>query len=80
MIEKTRSGILGYAQLHNFSAAGMMLFSDFALRPGEVISVRLEVPLYPSGPKILPSRVIWCQDVEARGETRAQFGIGVRLM
>ena len=80
MIEKPRVGILGYAQLHNFSAAGLMLFSDFALQPGEVISVRLEVPLHPSTAKILTSRVVWCQDVEAQGETRARFGIGVRLV
>ncbi|MGE5258432.1 MAG: zinc-ribbon domain-containing protein [Hyphomicrobiales bacterium] len=80
MIEKPRSGILGYAHLHNFSAGGLMLFSDFALRPGEVISVRIETPLYPSAARILTSRVVWCRDVEAQGEERARFGIGVRLI
>lgn len=80
MIEKPRSGIMGYAQLHNFSAGGLMLFSDFAVRPGEVISVRIETPLYPSVTGNLTSRVVWCRDVEAQGETRARFSIGVRLM
>jgi hypothetical protein len=80
MIEKPRSGILGYAQLNNFSAGGLMLFSDFAVRPGEVISVRIDTPLYPSAARVLTSRVVWCRDVEAQGETRARFGIGVKLV
>jgi hypothetical protein len=80
MLEKPRSGILGYAQLNNFSAGGLMLFSDFAVQPGEVVSVRIDAPLYPSGAKILPSRVIWCRDVEDQGETSARFGIGLRLI
>jgi hypothetical protein len=80
MIEKPRSGILGYAQLHNFSAGGMMLLSDFALKPGEIVSVRLDQPLYPSAAKVVTSKVIWCEDVEAQGEMKGRFGIGIRLI
>ena len=80
MIEKPRSGILGYAQLHNFSAGGMMLLSDFAIRPGDIISVRFEQPLYPSGVNVVTSKVIWCQDMEAQDEMKARFGIGIRLV
>ncbi len=80
MIEKPRSGIVGYAQLHNFSAGGMMLYSDFAFKPGELISVRTEQPLYPSAPNVVTSRVVWCRDVNAKGEANGRFGIGLRRM
>lgn len=80
MIERPRSGILGYARLHNFSAGGMMLLSDFAIRPGDIISIRLDQPLYPSGANVVDSRVVWCKDMEARREMDTHFAIGVRLV
>jgi hypothetical protein len=80
MIEKPRSGIVGYAQLHNFSAGGMMLFSDFALKPGEIISVKTDQPLYPSAPNVVTGRVVWCRDADAQGEAHGGFGIGLRRM
>jgi hypothetical protein len=80
MIEKPRSGVLGYAQLHNFSAGGMMLLSDFALKPGEIITVKTDQPLFPSAPSVVASQVVWCWDMEALDGTNARFGIGVRRM
>ena len=80
MIEKHRSGILGYAQLHNFSAGGMMLLSDFAVKPGDLISVRFDQPLYPSATNVVASKVIWCRDMEGQREIKAHFGIGIRLV
>jgi hypothetical protein len=80
MIEKPRSGILGYARLHNFSAGGMMLLSDFVLKPGEIVSVRLDQPLYPSAANVVTSKVIWCEDMEAQREMKGRFGIGIRLI
>lgn len=80
MIERPRSGVLGYARLHNFSAEGMMLFSDFALKPGEIIVVKTDQPLYPSAPRVATSRVVWCRDMDTLGATNARFGIGVRRM
>lgn len=78
MIEKPRAGIVGYAQLHNFSAGGMMLYSDFAFKPGELISVRTEQPLYPSAPNVVASQVVWCRDAESQGEGNGRFGVGLR--
>jgi hypothetical protein len=80
MVEKSRSDILGYAQLKNFSAEGMMLFSDVAMRPGEFIKVRFDKPLHASIPKIVTSIVVWCQDLEDQEEAISHFGIGLRLM
>jgi len=80
MVEKLRSEILGYAQLKNFSADGMMLLSDFSIHPGEFIKLRFDRPLHTSIPDIVPSRVVWCQDFEDKDEDGFRFGIGLRLM
>jgi hypothetical protein len=80
MVEKSQSDILAYAQLKNFSAEGMMLFSDVAMRPGEFIKVRFDKPLHTSIPKIVTSRVVWCRDLEEHETAGSRFGIGLRLM
>jgi uncharacterized protein YjbI with pentapeptide repeats len=78
-IEKPESELLGSALLNNFSAEGMMLRSGFAIRPGELINIRFEKPLYASGSHVVASKVVWCRDLEAHGETVSRFGIGIGL-
>lgn len=80
MIEKARAGILGYAELHNFSAAGMMLRSEFSLKPGEIITVKLDRPLHSSTSTSMTGRVIWCRNMEAEDEASSPFGIGLSLI
>jgi Probable Zinc-ribbon domain/PilZ domain len=80
MIEKWRSGILGYAELQNFSASGMMLRSDFSVRPGELIRVRLDQPLPSSDSNLVTGRVIWCRNLEVQEEESSPFGIGLCLV
>jgi hypothetical protein len=80
MVEKLRSEILGYAQLKNFSADGMMLLSDYSIHPGEFIKLRFDRPLHASIPDVVPSRVVWCQDFQDKDEDGFRFGIGLRLM
>lgn len=80
MIEKARAGILGYAELHNFSAGGMMLRSEFSLKPGEVITVKLDRPLHSSTSTSMTGRVIWCRNMETENEASSPFGIGLSLI
>jgi hypothetical protein len=80
MIEKLRAGILGYAKLQNFSASGMMLRSDFSVRPGEIIMVRLDRPLPSSDSNLVTARVIWCRNLETPEEEESPFGIGLSLV
>ena len=80
MIEKWRAGILGYAELQNFSASGMMLRSDFSVRPGELLRVRLDQPLPSSNSNLVTARVIWCRDLEVQEEESSPFGIGLCLV
>jgi hypothetical protein len=79
MIEENRLGILGYARLQNFSAGGLMLGSDFALRPGQLLTLRFDKPIHFSASSIVSSRVVWCRDLEAPGDLDARFVVGVSL-
>ena len=80
MIEKSESGALGPAQMNNFSAEGLMLQSGFAIPPGELIKIRFEKPLIASLSNVMSSKVVWCRDLAADGETVSRFGIGVSLV
>jgi hypothetical protein len=80
MIEKARSGILGYAELHNFSAGGMMLRSEFSIKPGEIIRIKMDKPLHASASTTMTGRVIWCHNMEADEDASAPFGIGLSLI
>jgi len=79
MLEKADSEILGYAELRNFSASGMMLSSNFSIRQGELIRIRLDRPLYHSASTVLTSKVIWCHDLKDWSETITRFAIGVNF-
>ncbi|CAG0951092.1 partial Secreted effector protein PipB, partial [Anaerolineae bacterium] len=80
LVEKSESETIGPAQLNNFSAEGLMLRSGFAIPPGESIRVRFEKPLLASISNVMNSKVVWCRDLAAQGETDARFGIGVSLV
>jgi len=80
MIEKLRLGPLGYAHLQNFSAGGMLLRSDFSVKPGEVVSIKLDQPLYSSASTAVSSQVIWCRNLETSSDASLPFGIGLRVM
>jgi hypothetical protein len=79
MIEENRLGILGYARLENFSAGGLMLGSDFALNPGQLIKLRFDKPMHFSASSVVSSRVIWCRSLESPDDMHSRFGVGVSL-
>jgi hypothetical protein len=80
MIGRPGEEILGYAQLNNFSAEGLMLRSDFTVSPGEFVEIRFDKPLLSSVSKIMTTRVVWCLNLETQDETDSRFGIGVNLV
>jgi hypothetical protein len=80
LIEKPPSGVLGYAEMQNFSAGGMMLLSEFFVRPGEIVRVKMDKPLHATVSTTMTGRVIWCHNLEAEEEPSSPFGIGLSLM
>jgi hypothetical protein len=80
MIEENRLGILGYARLQNFSAGALMLASDFALDPGQLLKLRFDKPMHFSASNLVSGRVIWCRDLEAQDDdTHSRFAVGISL-
>ena len=80
MIENPRSEIIGYAQLRNYNAAGIMLQADFAINQGEINKIRLDKPLYASSSNVVTTKVVWCRDLESQNETDYGYGIGLILL
>lgn len=77
IIERSYSEIIGYAQLINFSAGGMMLSSDFTIPLGELIKVRFNKPMYSRVPQALDGRVVWCREIEDSKDDAAHFSMGL---
>ena len=80
MIESIQAGILGYAQMHNYSAGGMLIRSEFPIGAGTLVRVRLEAPLYASDSNVVDSRVVWCRRFEKEGGQYSRYSIGVSLI
>jgi len=80
LIERANSGPLGYAEMHNFSAGGMMLLSEFFVKPGEIVRVKTDKPLHSSVTTTMTGRVIWCHNMEPEEEASSPFGIGLSLI
>jgi hypothetical protein len=80
MVESDRTGVFGYAQINNYSASGMLIRSDFPMRPGTLARIRLETPLYASASCVVESRVVWCREIAGDADRYSRFGIGVSLL
>ena len=80
MVESFQAGIFGYAQMHNYSAGGMLIRADFQLSPGDLVKIRLEKPLFASVSNVVDSRVVWCRKFEDETGSYTRFSIGVSLM
>jgi hypothetical protein len=80
LIEKLHYGVLGYAEMHNFSAGGMMLLAEFFVRPGEIVRIKTDKPLHASVSTTMTGRVIWCHNLESEEEASSPFGIGLSMM
>lgn len=80
MIESSQAGIFGYAQIHNYSASGMLIRSDFPITPGTPIKINLKTPLYSSTSDSVASRVVWCRRFENERGKISRYSIGVILI
>lgn len=80
MIENSMSGIVGYAQMRNFSGAGLMLQADYAIGQGDIITIRIGQQLYPSASNAVAAKVVWCRNLDGQSERDDGFGIGLIIL
>ncbi|MEX1325754.1 MAG: PilZ domain-containing protein [Desulfobacterales bacterium] len=79
MIEIRDAGIFHYATMNNLSGDGVYCGSDFALKLGTAITIRLDNQPFGSAPKIYLGKVLRCE--ELRGISDSHFyGLGIRII
>ena len=78
MIEIKDTGIFHYATMTNLSGDGIYCGSDFTLKIGTPIRIRLDNQPFASAPKIYSGIVLRCE--ELKGIYNSHFyGLGIRI-
>jgi hypothetical protein len=79
MIEIWDTGILHYATMNNLSGDGIYCGSDFALKLGTPITIRLDNPPFASAPKIYLGKVLRCEELKGIYDSHF-YGLGIRII
>jgi hypothetical protein len=80
ILEIPFSGHWLYAQIRNFSHAGMYVETEVAIRPGTKINVKLDQPLFYSDQKSYNSIIQWCKELHSNNPSFSNYGLGVRFI
>jgi len=78
MIEARDAGIFHYATMNNFSGDGLYCGSDYALRPGTFITLRLDSPPFVAAPKIYLGKVLRCEELDGNYDAHL-YGLGIKI-
>jgi hypothetical protein len=79
MIEIRDTGIFHYATMNNLSGDGIYCGSDFALKLGTPITIRLDNPPFASAPKIYLGKVLRCEELKGIYDSHF-YGLGIRII
>lgn len=79
MIETRDGGNLNYATMYNFSGDGLYCGSDCSLRPGTIITIRLDNLPFKSAPKMYLGEVCRCEELEGDDNSHL-YGLGIRII
>jgi hypothetical protein len=69
-----------YAQMNNFSAAGMYFETEAAIRPGIEICIEFDRPLIISEQKKFNSIIKWCKELDTDNPSFYDYGLGVKFI
>jgi hypothetical protein len=78
MIETRDNGDLHYGTMYNFSGDGMYCGSDFALKVGTTITIRLESRSFNSVPKISLGEIRRCEEL-ADDDNSHLYGLSIQI-
>ena len=79
MIETRNGENLHYATMYNFSGDGMYCGSDFALKPGTAITVKLDSRPFNSAPKRFVGEIQRCEELEGDDNSHL-YGLGIKII
>jgi hypothetical protein len=79
IIEIPATGHWFYAQMKNFSAGGMYLETEAAIRPRTSIKIKFDKPLFLSEQKNYTSTVRWCKPLDDDNHVFSGYGLGVKF-
>ena len=79
MIETRDAGNLHYATMYNFSGEGMYCGSDCPIKPGTVISIRLNSMPFKNAPKIYLGEIRRCEELEGDDNSHI-YGLGIKII
>ncbi|MBT8372516.1 MAG: zinc-ribbon domain-containing protein [Deltaproteobacteria bacterium] len=77
IIEIPLSGHWLYAEMNNFSAAGMYFETEAAINPGTKIFIKFDRPLFFSDQKNFSSIIKWCKKLDEAHKSSYDYGLGV---
>jgi hypothetical protein len=77
ILEVPSSGHWFYAQIRNFSHAGMYVETEAAFKPGTKIKVNIDQPLFSTTQKSYSSIIRWCKLLDEDNPSFSNYGLGM---
>ena len=79
MFESRDDGNFHYGTIYNFSDDGMYCGSDFALKPGTAITIRLDKQPFKYASRIYLGEIMRCEEVEGDNNSHL-YGLGIKII
>ena len=79
MIEIRDNGNLHYGTMYNFSGDGMYCGSDMAIKPGTVVTIRLDSRPFNSAPNVFFGEIKRCEELEGDDNSHL-YGLGIKII
>jgi hypothetical protein len=80
ILEVPSSGHWFYAQIRNFSHAGMYVETEAAFKPGTKIKINVDRPLFSTNQKSYNSIIRWCKSLGEDNPSFSNYGLGVKFI
>ena len=79
LLEDENRGTFSYGKINNMSGEGMYFETEFAFRPGTIVSFRLENPPFKSCSSTFRGIIRWCNELYEEDRSNYPFGVGVEF-
>jgi hypothetical protein len=80
VLENPNSGHWFYAAAKNFSANGMCFEAEGPVKPGTMVIIKLDRPLFTSNRQTYDSIIRWCKILDTENKAVSGYGIGAEFI